>query len=145
MMNRAERPGFSIVEVMIAVLIIGATMSPLVFMFSRSTSGTVQTRDEVVAYGYASELLEFAMARRFDDFPVGDNQMYDEIKLKTGGGAEIPLKVDSRFTRRLHVRVPPITGAWPYQYKVLVAEVGWVVTPGQTKKIQVTGLLTKGK
>jgi len=138
---------FSIIEVMIAVLIVGATMTPIFFLFSRSTAGTTQTRDEALASGYASELLEFAQLKGYDDplFPVGENHDFPEIKLKTKAGSEVAVKIESRFSRKLHVRIPPITAPWPYLYKILVVEVSWSPAPGQTRKVSMAGLLSKNK
>ncbi|RCK79668.1 MAG: hypothetical protein OZSIB_4140 [Candidatus Ozemobacter sibiricus] len=139
---------FTIVEVMIAVLIIGASMTPIFFMFSRSSTGTVQSRDEVLAYAYAQEMLEFAQARGFDDpqVAVGENRTITPLELRALGGGAIALPVDPRFTRVLHVRVPPLSAAaWPYQYKVLVAEVSWKPNDEQTRSVRLTGLLTRAK
>ncbi len=141
------RAAFTIVEVMIAVLIIGASMTPIFFMFSRGSTGTIQSRDEVLAYSYAQEMLEFAQARGFDDpqVAVGENRTITSLELRALAGGVVPLPADPRFTRVLHVRVPPLSGTWPYQYKVLVAEVHWKPSGEKTRSVRMTGLLTKAK
>ena len=145
-MPATQRQAFSLVEVMIAVLIIGATMTPLFYMFTRSSSGTVQSRDEVIAYSYAGEILEICQVRGFDDplLTPGNDKPVTGLALRTAAGATVPMTADPRFTRRLHVKAPAIGGTWPFEYKVLIVEISWK-SGEQTRTVQMTGMVSKVK
>lgn len=139
-MNRKN--AFSITEVMIAVLIIAACLAPIFFVFSKGAAGTQQTRDEVLAYNHATELLDFALSKPFDSsfLSVGDKRDANVIEVTPTTGEAFTLKIDERFHRTLSVVAPTTPTSVPYAYKVLVAEVSWN-TANVKRHISMTGLV----
>ncbi len=142
--NPSGRHGFSFTEIMIAVLIIGVTLAPMIYVFSRGTSGTIRTRDEVLAYNYATELLDYAQSLKFDEKPFLEegNRKADEIEINGPEGPVAVLKIEPKFERYLTVMVPPVPDGLPFDYKVLVAEIRW---KGQDKKIRMSSIKSRPK
>lgn len=63
------RKGFSIVEVLIATVLIALGMVPLFSIFVSTASDISYTIDEVAALSCANELIEAVIARGFDALP----------------------------------------------------------------------------
>lgn len=141
--NLAETSGFSFIEVMIAICVLGIGLIPVFVVFSRGSQGTIMTRDETHAHLLASEMLDCAIA-------MG----YDHPALEAAGGTvEIPEASlpyvgpgSPRFSRALTVQEIFPTGGigdWPMAYKVLIAKVQWE-TSGVKSSFNLTSLLYKG-
>jgi Tfp pilus assembly protein PilV len=113
--------GLSLVEVAIAVLVLGIILVPLFSVFERSSSGTVQTRAEMLATNYADELLAWLQTLPMDHAALA------------GPGTPTPLNpppefagpMEPKFQRFLTVKDFPATTAWPFRYKVLTVLVSW--------------------
>lgn len=111
---------------MIAVLVVAACLSPIFFIFSKGAAGTQQTRDEVLAYNYATELLDYALSKPFDSpFLTVGTRDANALEVTPANGAAFTLKTDDRFERKLSVISPSVPTTVPFIYKVLVAEVAW--------------------
>lgn len=137
--SRRNRRGFSFAELMVAVLVLAIGLVPVFWFFSRTNVGTMKTRDEAMAWHYAAELIDVAMAKGYEGIEETgeDGVEVPEIvigKAKTG--------VESRFVRRLIVRPlrPDHNSEWPCLYRTVTAEVSWVVEK-QPRSMRLTGLL----
>ncbi|HOT27032.1 MAG TPA: type II secretion system protein [Candidatus Ozemobacteraceae bacterium] len=121
-----KKNAFTITEVMIAVLVVAACLSPIFFIFSRGAAGTQQTRDEVLAYTYATELLDYALSKSFDSpFLAPGTRDANALEVTQADGSSFVLKADERFERKLSVVIPSVPATVPFTYKVLIAEVAW--------------------
>ena len=142
MIPAVMKKGFSLSEVMVAVLVLGVVITPLFFLFSHGTAGALQTRDEILAYNYACGLLDFALAQPFDA-PLlkepGGAVDPDLLDLVSTSGPTTTMCADKRFQQFLRISIPPVPSGWPIGYKILVSEVQWV-SAGITRKIQISGL-----
>lgn len=136
--NDARRNGFSFAELMSAVLVLSVGLLPILWFFSRTNAGTQKTRDEAMAWQYASELLDYATMRGYDGNAV-TSAMGDEVKSIEIAGEKTA--VDDRFTRRLIVRqLDPQHSEWPCAYRTLTAVVTWTAET-QQRKLSLTGML----
>ena len=134
--------GFSFNEVVIAILLIGTAIVPVFHIFSRSAAGTIQTQDEVLAHNYAEELLDFVFTLPKDSpllVPAPELVPVDSARLtlKTTGG-DLPLVTNPKFVRFLSVREPDNPMKWPYEYKLLVAEIRWKSPSGAPMKVRMS-------
>lgn len=128
------------VEVALGILLLGIAVLPLFTLFRQGTTGTVQTRDEVVAYGLAADVLHLARGLPFDDPLLAPGQREVPALAQVAGSA-----TDPRFGRSLAVTEGQATGdRVPYRYKVLVARVAWE-SGGVARAIRLTGLVFRGK
>jgi hypothetical protein len=141
----AARGGVSMTEVMIAIVVIGAVISPIFFLFSRGTAGTVQTRDELIAHAHAQDLLDYAQSLEFANpfLAPGPEREIAAIPLVSAGGAGLPLEMEPRYKRMLTVKPVSVSGV-PTSYKVLTAEVSWN-TGTQNRSAILTALMSDGK
>jgi type II secretory pathway pseudopilin PulG len=140
---RIRRCGFSFLEVLAAIIVLGLGIIPVFMVFSRGSQGTIMTRDETQAHQLASEMLDTAIAMGYDH----------PAFLANGGTIEVPATAlanigggHPRFTRSLNVReVLPGGGIgdWPMSYKVLIATVKWEHS-GVKQFFNLTTLLFKG-
>ncbi len=132
--------GFSLIEVALGILLLGIVFLPLFMLFRQGAAGTIQTRDEVAAYGLAADVLHVARGLPFDDPLLAPGQRDVPVLAPLGGSAP-----DPRFGRSLTVTEGQATGdRVPYRYKVLVARVAWE-SGGVTRAIRLTGLVFRGK
>lgn len=143
-MNRNN--AFTITEVMIAVLVVAACLAPIFFIFSKGSAGTQQTRDEVLAYNFATELLDYALSKPFDSpfLQVGQNRDANKLDVSPTTGAAFSLKIDERFQRKISVIAPSVPATVPFAYKVLVAEVSWN-TANVQRRISMTGMIYRNR
>ena len=144
-MHASSHPsGFSLTEVMITVLVIGICISPIFFIFSRSNQGTMHTRDDVIAYTFAKEILDFHISLDFDDpalAPVTNKKVNFET-LKPVSGGDILLTTDPRFDRFVSVKAITVANI-PLAYKVIIVEVKWK-SSGKDRQFRMTSLKFKG-
>lgn len=138
-MMKRQNSGFSFTELVIAVLLLSIGLLPIFWFFSRTNVGTQKTRDEVLAWQYAAELVDCSLARGFAGNDVTDPNGV-EVKEITIGSEKT--SVENKFTRRLFVRplAPEHHSAWPCRYRTVTAEVSWVADT-QPRNVKLTGLL----
>jgi hypothetical protein len=58
---------FSFVEILVAVVCLAMVMIPLTTMFSFSSSGTIQNRNDLLARQHAANILDYAYSLAYDD------------------------------------------------------------------------------
>ncbi|HEY9069563.1 MAG TPA: prepilin-type N-terminal cleavage/methylation domain-containing protein [Candidatus Ozemobacteraceae bacterium] len=141
-----NRHAFTITEVMIAILIVAACLVPIFFVFSKGSAGTIQTRDEVLAYNYATELLDYALLQPFDSpfLQPGIDRDANELEVTPSAGAAFKLHMEPRFQRKLSVKTPSVPASVPFAYKVLIAEVSWA-NSNIKRRISMTGMLYRNR
>ncbi|HOI91920.1 MAG TPA: hypothetical protein PLK28_15570 [Candidatus Rifleibacterium sp.] len=137
MMNR--RKAFSFAELIIAIMVLSAGILPIFWFFSRTNIGTIKTRDEILAWQYASELLDVAVARGYAANPATGEKGIEIDSISCG---DLTTSVDKRFSRRLFVKdlAPGHNSEWPCRYKTISVEVSWIVDT-QPRSMRLTGLI----
>jgi len=137
MMTR--RKAFSFTELIIAIMVLSAGILPIFWFFSRTNIGTIKTRDEIMAWQYASELLDIAVARGYAANPATDEKGIEVGTISCGG---LATSIDKRFSRRLFVKdlAPGHNSEWPCRYKTISVEVSWVIDT-QPRSMRLTGLI----
>lgn len=60
--------GFSLVEALVTIAIVGAAMIPISFVFTQTIGTTVETRKQLVANGLGQEYLEALKSKDFSDY-----------------------------------------------------------------------------
>jgi len=144
-MNMRLSAGMGMVEIAVALLIVGLAMVPIYSMITHGSSGTVQTSQEVQAAIYANNLLEAVKAASdFDDDPLLQPCESREVPelLGTQSRRLEPIPMNPRFKRFLSVAEERPDG-YPYRYKIILAEVRWD-GPGGVKSLRIPGLAFAG-
>ncbi len=139
MLNCRKKPGFSFVEVIIAITIMAIGLIPIMWFFSRSNVGTIKTRDEIYAQQYAAELYDYVIASGFSACtPTGESG----IEVPTITIEDETIAVEERFTRRLIVAelAPAHNSEWPLQYRTVAVEVSWTADQ-QVRNLRLTGII----
>ncbi|NLI76137.1 MAG: hypothetical protein GX442_06800 [Candidatus Riflebacteria bacterium] len=139
-MNRTTR-GVSFAEVAIGLIIAGIVLVPLLALYHRGGEGTVLTRDEVLAYQAAADVLAYVQLLEFDDGLLAPTSApRDCTALPVGVSAQT---VDSRFKRSLTVQTAHPAGI-TYRYKIVTVRVGWM--SGTTERaVELPGLVFAGR
>lgn len=131
--------GVSFAELAIALLLLGVMVMPVFMMFRQGTSGTLLTRDEILAHGYAAELVNAAKGLGFH---------HDLLEPGSRAVPVVPLPdakpISERFSRTLTVTEQvDSTTIIPYRYRVLVAVVAWG-DGGPARTVRLPGLVFAG-
>ncbi len=127
--------GLSLVEVAIAVLVLGFILVPVFSVFERSSSGTVQTRAEMLATGYADELLAWLRTLPPDHPALA----VTAAPVPMNPPPELAGPLEPKFQRVLTVREFPPTTGWPFRYKLLTVKVSWTAG-GPARDLRLTAL-----
>lgn len=129
-----------------ATIVLGLTMLPLFMVFSKGSTGTVQTRDEVMGTSYVTELLALAQSLPYDDAFLAPKVKSPclTLPLPAIGGEDLGKPIDTRFKRYFTVKELSVGADVPYTYKVLIAEVDWH-SNGIARSLQMTAMVYKGK
>lgn len=138
-MMKRQNKGFSFTELVIAVLLLSIGLLPIFWFFSRTNVGTQKTRDEVLAWQYAAELIDYSIARGFAGNELTDTNGVEVREITVGSEKT---SIENKFTRRLFVRplAPEHNSAWPCRYHSITSEVSWMAE-SQQRNIKLTGLL----
>lgn len=124
---RRTRAGFSLTEVMISVLVVAACIAPLFFLYSQGTTGTIRSRDEVLAFSMAMDLLDYARSKSYTDpFLAPCSKQDMEVIAIPVGANSITLGVTdpAKFKRTITIEEKLVAQS-PFAYKIIVAEVEW--------------------
>ncbi|MDD3148046.1 MAG: prepilin-type N-terminal cleavage/methylation domain-containing protein [Candidatus Riflebacteria bacterium] len=137
--SSSKTRGFSFAELVVAVLILGIGILPIFWFFSRTSIGTIKTRDEALAWQYAAELIDYSMARGYEATALTDDNGIEVREIIVGSDRTT---IDDRFGRRLYVKAlrPDHNSEWPCLYRTVTAEVTWTVDT-QPRSLRLTGLL----
>jgi type II secretory pathway pseudopilin PulG len=58
--------GFSFVEILFAIVLLGALIAPIFTLLNQSSTGTVQNRNDILAQQHATNLLAYAYSLPYD-------------------------------------------------------------------------------
>jgi hypothetical protein len=137
-----KKQGISFVDILISIVLLGATIGPIFLFLSRSSAGTIQTQEEVLAYNSAEELLDFAIAQPPNSswlVPSAQPMPVESGKLKlTTSSGEIEYSVPPKFEAFLNVSEPASPPGWPYRYLLLLAKVQWKTASGKERIVQMS-------
>ena len=121
-------------------MLIGLACVAVFSLFSQARTGTIQTRDEINAAGYAASILNFARGLPFDHPFLAPLEKKKICEL-TGCPSDQKLcRIDPLFDCTLTVsQHDPDQTTCPYAYKVLRVDVNWV-SGGVKRSIAQTSL-----
>lgn len=148
--------GFSLAEICIACGVLITLLVPVFTLMSRSSSGTIRNRNEILAQEYVSNMISYCNLLSYDaDFLKVDNsgettKEIGEIKMnkiicKTDDVNIVLADELSKIVKKKTIKIKEFAEAdWPYKYKVITVMVEWQ-QPGETKTRNVTmsGMVTE--
>ena len=74
-------PGFTYIEVMIALVVLALGLIPVYSIFSGTSKGTAATIEELTATNYANEIIDNLAAYKFAELPdLPDRSDFDSLK-----------------------------------------------------------------
>lgn len=134
--------GFSFVEIMIAVICLAVVLIPLTTMFSASSSGTVQNRNDILARQHAANLLDYCYSIGYGDefLKPGNERAVAAVTVKAGAD-ELVLDMDENFKRTIAIEEVKPT-SWRYSYKLIKVRVSWFENKNLEKDIVMTGVVS---
>ncbi len=136
--------GFSFVEILFAVVLLGFLIAPIFTLLNQSSSGTVQNRNDILAQQHATNLLAYAYALPYDDafLSPGPAREVKELNV-SANGASLNLGMEEEmFTRTLEVdEQKPVD--WPHNYKILTVRVKWKQANESAREIKVAGMVSQ--
>lgn len=146
-MNMAYRKkeGFSLIEISIVCGILVIFLVPVFTLMTKSSSGTIRNRNEILAQQHASNVIAFCNALKYDDdFLAESEEKPTKNLLITAGDNKIDLNIEknSIFKRTIAIKEFKDDN-WPFCYKVITVKVEWQEAGEKKKrKVQMTGLVT---
>lgn len=147
--TKKKRLGFSLAEVCILCGILGVLLVPVFTLMSRSSSGTIRNRNEILAQMHCSNAIAFCNAIKFDDDflkACNDVSIAEGLSINLGSD-KISLDIEGE-DKKLFTRTKSIQDftqdTWPYKYKLVSIKVQWL-QPGEKDKrtVKMTGLITE--
>lgn len=136
------RSGFSFIEIAIGFLVLGLCALPIFLLFRHGSTGTVQTREEIQAFGFASDLLNHLKLLPFDDDFLSPKNRLEVPTTPTSSGIVLPA-MTSGFRRFLTITDQSPVYPNPYRYKTVTVEMEWV-SSGISKTVRMPFLLFCG-
>ncbi len=143
-MTRKNRKAFSLIEICIVCGVLIIFLVPVLTLLSRSSSGTIRNRNEILAQQHASNVIAFCNALKYDDdfLKPTDNKVPENLKINAGDHViDLNLEENSIFSRTISIKEFK-DGDWPFHYKTITVTVQWQ-QPGEKekRKLQMTGLV----
>ena len=151
---RTKQKALSLVEICIVCFILIILLVPIFTLLSRGSSGTVRNRNEILAQQYASNVIAYCNAMKYDDefLKVENGQKTKEIKkLEITGienqeniNIELPKELGETASKTITITDFDKKDDWPFSYKLVTVKVVWL-QPGETKarELTMTGMVTK--
>ena len=152
---RNNKQGFSLVKISIVCAILGILLLPVFVLMSKSSSGTIRNRNEILAQQYASNVIAFCNIIKFDcDFLKETEEKVivpGEMKVTVTNDLSIDMDITEDNFNKIATRTISIknfnsddTGniPSPFKYKIVTVKVEWL-QPGETvpRNVTVTGLV----
>lgn len=138
------KAAFSFVEILFAVIALGVLLAPIFSMFSQGSSGTIRSRNDILAQQHASNLLAYAFALPYDHAMLEPGAAREVGELNVTSGSEIlPLGMEEEmFRRTIEVsEIKPVD--WRFAYKTVVVKVAWKQANEIPREIQIAGLVSR--
>lgn len=153
---RKNKKGFSLAEICIACGVLVTLLVPVFTLMSRSSSGTIRNRNEILAQEYVSNIISYCNLLSYDaDFLKVDSsgevtKEIGEIKMNKIICKSEDVKIEladelSKIVKKKTIKVKEFAeDDWPCKYKVITVMVEWQ-QPGETKTRNVTmsGMVTE--
>lgn len=143
-MTQNKTKGFSLVEISIVCGILLIFLVPVLTLLSRSSSGTIRNRNEILAQQHASNVIAFCNALKYDDdfLKPTDKKEPKEMRITAGENViNLDLEENSIFSRSVVIKEFKDEN-WPFHYKTITVTIEWQ-QPGEKekRKLQMTGLV----
>jgi hypothetical protein len=138
-MNREK--AFSFVEIMIAIICLSVVLIPLTTMFSASSTGTVNNRNDILARQHAANLLDYSYSLAYNDDFLKPGAGRSVAKVSFSAGPDtVDLDMEHIFSRTISVEeIKPAN--WRYAYKLIKVSVVWNEGKNLKKEIAMTGVM----
>lgn len=94
----SDRQAFTMIEVVVAIMVIAMAFVPMLNLFKFGSQGTVNNVNEVTATNYASDLVNFV--REIQHYKL-EEAVKDKIELKTDA------EIKDFFANKLKLNPPP--------------------------------------
>ena len=136
--------GFSFVEVLFAIILLGVLIAPFFTLMTQSSSGTVQNRNDILAQQHATNLLAYAYSLPYDHnfLNAGAARTIKDLSV-TANGASLDLGMEEDiFTRTIEIDEQK-PADWPHAYKILTVKVKWKQANESAREIKVAGLVSQ--
>lgn len=133
---------FSFVEILVAVVCLAMVMIPLTTMFSFSSSGTIQNRNDLLARQHAANILDYAYSLAYDDsFLEPVSQKSVATVSFNSGSEELVLDMEPLFTRTVSIEEVKPTD-WKYSYKLIQVKISWNEGKTDDEELVMTGVIS---
>lgn len=142
--NKPASGGFSFVEILFTIVVLGVMLAPVSSIFSQGSSGTIRSRNDILAQQHAANLLAYASSLPYEDefLKPGSAREVGDLPVMTGG-VELALGMeDEQFVRTMEVSEIKPSG-WQFSYKLVVVRVSWKQVGEQNASIQIAGMVTQ--
>lgn len=128
MLVKRTDKGFSLVEIMITLVIIGISLMPIYNMFSFGHKRTKTTLSEAMALNYGSDLLDYILAMPYSKIPEIPNKVpvdpavFDTASLPT---VNPPFKRIIQILKKQSQIQVNTQNIKTFEYKVIFVSVKW--------------------
>lgn len=136
--------GFSMVEILFTIIALGVLLAPVSSIFSQGSSGTIRSRNDILAQQHAANLLAYACSLPYEHefLKPGSATEVGELKIMAGD-TELSLGMDDEpFHRTIEISEIKPAG-WQFSYKIAVVKVDWKHAGEKPFSIQIAGLITQ--
>ncbi len=136
--------GFSFVEILFAVILLGALITPIFTLLNQSSTGTVQNRNDILAQQHATNLLAYAYSLPYNHafLNAGPARTVKELTATANGSALDLGMEEDLFTRTIEVNEQKPSD-WPHSYKILTVRVGWKQANESVREIKIAGMVSQ--
>ena len=147
---------FSLVEITIVCGVLLVLLVPIFNIMSKGNTGTLRNRNEILAQQYASNLIAFCNALKFDDdyLKAVENKIVNDEdnnnnKIKAGDYDILPSNITEEYFKKIATTSISIVDfddleVWPFRYKLVTVKVEWL-QPGEknTRNVTISGIVSE--
>ena len=128
--QRSNLSGFSLIELMVAVVILAMAIFGIFHAYSVGFMGMADARDRTVATNYTREAMENVK-----------NMDFELIIITDESNPSVPEILNGKFNRLVTVAEVIIDGAEILELKKVTTEVNWLDRNGNLKKVVIDTLI----
>ena len=134
--------GISLIEIMLATILMGVMLVPILNMFSQGTTQTIRSRDELTALGLASNLMSYAYTKPYTDLQATSGpETRNDLTIDYENGS-LSLEIDDeRYMRTIEVTEVTPTN-WRFSYKLVNVIVSWQDPDGNERQVGIAGIIS---